>query len=553
MNNSFLEQRTEEIAEVQHEFHALLVPVTAYLGLAFVALGIQAALESAKVTSLPSSGTTALLGLLFGVLLQAFDGWNIEAAMPFTFSYTVFSALLLPIIIFSGAIELRQKLFWRYLHRIVAHALIGTALSTVIVAAGIVGLSRAGAIEYYSIPEAAALGALLSATDPVAVLSAYSTVGIGASRLYALSFGESTLNDATAILIFRVASTMASARGSETHTERLATSLTLDFFVFGVGSIAYGIAVGALFSYMVKRMSFLAYGHIYLAMHLIVGIGTYMSADLLNMSGIIATLFAGLVIKQYAFFNFHTEQDRSLSLHSVEMMAHIADTAVFISLGVSLSTQRVFDGWLVLAAFILPAIGRAAQVSLITALANRWSGHAPVSVKEQTAMVHGGTRGAVSFSLVLTLPGSSALAVETAISAVLLVLTLSIFTNGGTTTLVLRTLGLLPKAHEHDGQDKDATVEGDAEDCTVCASLHSMHEISPDEVLAGRFDRMLRPYLTTWSYSDDYLHRGRTSETHPLPPPRDGTPPSEGTELDALAGGRGGERRSRKRRRRLKV
>jgi CPA1 family monovalent cation:H+ antiporter len=132
------------------------------------------------------------------------------------------------------------------------------------------------------------VGAMVAATDPVAIVSTFRNLGAPA-RLRTLVEGESLFNDGTALVLFLI--TVNAVRAPVTLGE---TTVSVTFVV--VGSAAIGVVAGWLASRLLKLVD----DHsIELTISLAAAYGTYVLADWLHESGIIATVVAGVVIGTY--------------------------------------------------------------------------------------------------------------------------------------------------------------------------------------------------------------------------------------------------------------
>lgn len=165
-------------------------------GVALVMVAGARASRSARLEELmPESLLAILLGAVLGGILSAFPR---HSAGPARFDENVFSLVLLPPIIFHSGLALDKHPFFAQLGTILLFSVLGTAISTVIVGGVVLGFSD------LSPPEAMAYGALISAVDPVAVLSALGRLQVP-PKIYSLLYGEAVINDAAAVVMFRTA------------------------------------------------------------------------------------------------------------------------------------------------------------------------------------------------------------------------------------------------------------------------------------------------------------------------------------------------------------
>lgn len=148
---------------------------------------------------LPEASASLLIGLIVGGLANISNTEN-SIRSWFNFHEEFFFLFLLPPIIFQSGFSLQPKPFFSNFGAIVAFAILGTFIAAVVTAI----LVYLGGFMYlmYKLPfvECLMFGALISATDPVTVLSIFQELGTD-TNLYALVFGESVLNDAVSFMI----------------------------------------------------------------------------------------------------------------------------------------------------------------------------------------------------------------------------------------------------------------------------------------------------------------------------------------------------------------
>ncbi|KAM2297986.1 hypothetical protein ACFX1S_037474 [Malus domestica] len=215
-----------------------------------------------KFYYLPEASASLLIGLIVGGLASISNTENSIRAW-FNFHEEFFFLFLLPPIILypncfpvsiifclQSGFSLSPKPFFSNFGAIVTFAILGTFIASVVT--GI--LVYLGGLIYltYRLPfvECLMFGALISATDPVTVLSIFQELGTD-MNLYALVFGESVLNDAMAISLYR---TMSLVRSHATSGENF-FMVVVRFLETFVGSLSAGVGVGftsALISFFIK-------------------------------------------------------------------------------------------------------------------------------------------------------------------------------------------------------------------------------------------------------------------------------------------------------------
>jgi len=166
---------------------------------------------------LPEAGMILLVGMIAGFFVNLFvpeqqdvvvaDDDNADDSVAqslLSFSPEVFFIALLPPIIFNSGYHLRRELFFRHIVPIVLFAVVGTTLSALCVAfllKGVTGLDLTGDFDP-TLTELLTFGALISATDPVTTLTVMQAKRVD-PHLFYLVFGESVLNDAVGLVLFK--------------------------------------------------------------------------------------------------------------------------------------------------------------------------------------------------------------------------------------------------------------------------------------------------------------------------------------------------------------
>jgi hypothetical protein len=168
------------------------------------------------VALMPASGATILAGMAFGgILLLVFQlaspaassrsgtGTLQQVLEIAEFDETTFILILLPIIVFESGYALSRTYFFKQLGSILVFAVFGTIISTAVVGGFLYLAVRHGAVTTnLSLEEAFAFAALISAIDPVATLAVFGAQKVE-PNLNALVYGESIINDAVSIVLYR--------------------------------------------------------------------------------------------------------------------------------------------------------------------------------------------------------------------------------------------------------------------------------------------------------------------------------------------------------------
>ena len=174
--------------------------------------------------------------------------------------------------------------------------------------------------------EAFLVGAIVSATDPVAVVSTMRWLA-APRRLVTLVDAESLFNDGTAALAFVIALAALGPRPPSL------ADAAVQFIVGLVGSVAIGAGAGYLISRALKRTS----DHlIELTLTVLAAYGTYLIADLLHASGIVSSVVAGILLGTYGRREGMSPRAREAIDVVWEFLAFILTGAAFMLIGIAI-------------------------------------------------------------------------------------------------------------------------------------------------------------------------------------------------------------------------
>jgi CPA1 family monovalent cation:H+ antiporter len=342
------------------------------------------------------------IGLVFvGLILSAFCGKipGLEVMQKLSLNHDIIMYVLLPALIFQASVTIDTKMLTKNLTPTMALAAPGLVLSTIIT----------GLIMYWATPleigGAMLFGALISATDPVAVISLFEIVG-APKKLRILVDGESLFNDATAIVMFNIIKNILVA-GAALGVGTLISG-SIDFAITFLG----GLAVGAVIGFIMAQIILFADDDpmVEVALSTIVAYTAFIAADkYFEVSGVMAAMGAGIVINHYGLTRFTPKVKQYLS-QFWEFMAFVANSFIFLLLGftedIYLIGTRSVSGviqhiaWAVLAI----QVARAVVVFGICPLLGLRNKESKISWQYQLIMFWGGLRGAVPLALVFSLP-----------------------------------------------------------------------------------------------------------------------------------------------------
>ncbi|HEU4407070.1 MAG TPA: Na+/H+ antiporter [Polyangiaceae bacterium] len=341
-------------------------------------------------------------------------------------------ALFLPGLVFEAAYHLEARAFWRNKLAVNALAVPGLVAAMALTAAILVPLANGlHFVEGFGLAHGLVFGAIIVATDPVAVVGLFKSLG-APKRLATLVEGESLVNDGTAAVVFSLV--LAAVAGGGPFS---AAGAALDFVrVVGLGGVA-GALVGLAASEVIRRVDD---PMIEITLTTVAAYGSFAAAEHFHVSGIIATLVAGMLCGNYAARTGMSPSTRVAVETFWEYVAFALNSTVFLLIGFEVDAGRLLASWLpIVAAFAAAALGRAAVVAGVVALLGRTREAVPW--RWAPVLTWGGLRGGLSMVLALGLPQGFPhrdLLVTMTYGVVLL----SILVQGLTMGPLLRRLGL---------------------------------------------------------------------------------------------------------------
>jgi CPA1 family monovalent cation:H+ antiporter len=349
-----------------------------------------------------------------------------------TLTHEVIFDVILPPLLFEAALNLHWSELERDLGPVLTLATLGVGLCALVVAAGLaMGLG-------WPLAPAMAFGALIAATDPIAVIALLRETGVK-GRLRLLIESESLLNDGVAALLFSlVVATMADAAPPTPW------GVASQILLIGGGGLAVGVACGAAAIFVAGRTE----DHLVeTALTAVAAYGSFLFADHFGASGVLATVSAGLTMGNLGVLAEDsgpfalTSQGRTFVVGFWEFAAFLANSFVFLMIGLELADVRVRSFAELAFIIALALLGRAAAVyplSLVFA-GSRWK----ISLAKQHFLWWAGLRGALALALALALPPATPFRGEILVAA-FGVVAFSVLVQGLTAGLWLKALGLEP-------------------------------------------------------------------------------------------------------------
>ncbi len=338
--------------------------------------------------------------------------------------------VFLPALIFESAFHLDVRQLRSNLLPVLTLAIPGLLIST-----GMIG-TLVWLATPFDLPASLLLGSILSATDPVAVIALFRTLGVP-MRLTILVEGESLFNDATAIVVSRIL--VGVAVGGYVLTPASALGNVGEFFIVFIGGAVIGWLLAILFGLILGRVESDTF--IETSLTTILAYLSFLIAEAgFHLSGVMATVAAGLTMGSWGRAKISGSVAEYIE-HFWEYMAFVANALIFLLVGLRVELGALYDSAHILVWVVIGMlISRAVVIYGLVPVVGRLPGSAPVSRAYQTVMYWGGLRGAIALAIVLSLPDFEY--AETFIAVVMGAVLFTLLIQGLSIETVVRRLGL---------------------------------------------------------------------------------------------------------------
>ncbi|XP_042279238.1 Na(+)/H(+) exchanger beta isoform X1 [Thunnus maccoyii] len=340
----------------------------------------------------PESCLLIVVGLLVGGLINLAG----EKVPPVLDSRLFFLCLLPPIILDAGYF-LPIRPFMENLGTILMFAVVGTLWNAFFIGGllyAVCQIKPANPSDLHQLELLPCLlfGSIISAVDPVAVLAVFEEIHIN-ELLHILVFGESLLNDAVTVVLYHLF-----VEYSEVGTVTLMDCFlgVLSFLVVALGGVLVGAIYGILAAFTSRFTS-----HTRVIEPLFVFVYSYMaylSAEMFHLSGIMALIACGAVMRPYVEANISHKSHTTIK-YFLKMWSSVSETLIFIFLGVATVGGEHNWNWIfVTVTVILCLVARVIGVVGLTYVINKFR-IVKLTTKDQFIVAYGGLRGAIAFSL----------------------------------------------------------------------------------------------------------------------------------------------------------
>ena len=323
------------------------------------------------------------------------------AISPFSFRPAVHISpdliwlIFLPPLLFEASWNLKLDSLRANLIPILSLAFVGVGLSF-----GIIGLilHYAAGLGWSS---SLLFGALISATDPVSVLALFKKLG-APLRLTIIVEAESLFNDGAAAVVFRILLGIVIGAATFNSKVPLAVSSVAWFLLATIG----GVLVGALIGFAASALTGRFDDHLLeVTLTTISAYGTFIVADALYVSPVIAVVVVGIVIGNYGRRRKMSPNTQVAVDSFWEYAAFVANSLVFLLIGLEIPLALLLQHWLlILWAILAMTVARAMSVYGLFPIIHRFTER--VAGRWQHIIFWGGLRGSLSIALALSLPAT---------------------------------------------------------------------------------------------------------------------------------------------------
>ncbi|XP_029462410.1 sodium/hydrogen exchanger 2-like isoform X2 [Rhinatrema bivittatum] len=354
-------------------------------------------------------------------------------------SSDVFFLYLLPPIVLDAGYFMPSRPFFENIWTILCYAVLGTIWNAFGIGFSLYGICQ---VESFGLQDISLLhnlwfGSLIAAVDPVAVLSVFEEIHVN-EKLHILVFGESLLNDAVTVVLYKLFAVFNKIP-KITFVDIVAG--VGKFFLVGTGGILFGLVFGLVAAFttrFTKNIRVIEPLFVFMYSYL-----SYLTAEMFNLSGIVAIIACSMSMKSYVEANISQKSHTTIK-YFLKMWSNVSETLIFIFLGVSTIGDNHEWNWpYIIFTVFFCLFWRALGVMVLTFIMNKMYMNS-ITSKDQFIIAYGGLRGAICFSLVFLLPHFSRKKLFIATTTVVILFT--VFIQGMTISPLVELLDVKKKS-----------------------------------------------------------------------------------------------------------
>lgn len=406
--------------------------------------------------------------VILGIILGSFARHNPEFELLLEFQLTpdLVLFLFLPALIFESALNLDARLLMKDIIPVLV-----LAIPAMLISAGLIGVGL-WLIQDFTIVHALLFGALISATDPVAVIALFKELG-APQRLTILVEGESLLNDATAIVFFNIILGLAITEQFGASDAGLAI---LEFFRVFLGGLFVGAIIGIIVSELLYRIR--AGMSSYLIMSIVLAYSSFAIAEhIMHVSGVMAVVSAAIALGILGVSRI-PQSERETVDETWDVIALICNSLLFLLVGLSVDISQLFSHLDSIAiAILLVLIARAAGVYSMVPATIKLFKLPNVSMGERHIMWWGGLKGGLAIAIVLSIPLDMP-GRDTILYITLGVVLFSLLINASTIRPLMQKLGFDQFTGEEVAELKHGLIQSQQHAEEILESFHKADLIS---------------------------------------------------------------------------
>ncbi|XP_045889045.1 sodium/hydrogen exchanger 5 [Micropterus dolomieu] len=375
-------------------------------------------------TVVPESCMLILLGLVLGGIVLIANKKQLYQLEP-----ALFFLFLLPTIVGDAGYFMPARLFFDNLGAILTYAVVGTLWNAFCTGFCLYAAKLLGVIDervQADLMDFLLFGALISAVDPVAVLAVFEEVHVN-DTLFIIVFGESLVNDAVTVVLYKVYISFVEVGAENVQTADYFKGVA-SFLIVSIGGTLVGLVFAVILGFITrftKKVRIIEPLFVFLLVYL-----AYLTAELFSLSAILSMTFCGIGANKYVEANI-SQKSRTTVKYTMKTLASIAETIIFIFLGISAvdKSKWAWDTGLVSCTLVFIFVFRAAGVIGQTWVLNRFR-LVPLDKIDQVVMSYGGLRGAVAFALVVLLDGEQVKAKDYFVATTIVVVFFTVMFQG---------------------------------------------------------------------------------------------------------------------------
>jgi len=436
----------------------IILIIMGLLTVAMVAAGI------CKNIPVPYTVFLVILGVILGGAARKWP--EFEPLLSFQLTPELVLFLFLPALIFESAFNMDARQLVKDLAPVMVLAIPALLISTAIIGTGLWALLD---IEFLM---ALLFGALISATDPVAVVALFKELG-APQRLTVLVEGESLLNDATAIVVFNIILGLVIG-GSMAHSG--VSFAVFEFIKVFFGGVIVGATIGIVLSEVLYRLGVGMSS--YLVMSIVLAYSCFVIAEhVLHVSGVMAVVAAAISMAIFGLSRI-PQAATHLIKETWDVISLIANSLLFLLVGLSIDVVQLasrFD--IILLAIVLMLAARAATIYTLVPATISLFKLPYVSKEERHIMWWGGLKGGLAIAIVLSIPEDVAgrdLLLDLTLGAVMFTLLI----NAPTIKPLIQKLGIDRLTDDEQSELKHALIQSQRHATSLLQRLHDIELIS---------------------------------------------------------------------------